>query len=180
MYKVKINDLGFELLMPHRRLPKYLAFLYVMLQPFRELYSAFIEYRKELNYELAITAEVFSLEHYLNGLFFETNYLLADRQTSINSKSIISIEDTSHLPYAWLGENEDFLLGESDGVKDADGFEDPDAVFLADSEAYELHNHFIVRVPAVIMNDYGTIVLREEVNKFNHVNRKFTIEEYPL
>lgn len=163
MYKVDINGLGFEFLMPHRRLPKYFAFLKVALFPIRDLYSKFIEYRKDLNYELAITAEVSSLEYYVNSLF-DLPYVLANRNTLIDSKQIIYLKDTSNLPYTWLGETNNFLLG------------DTDLVYLADSEAYELHNHYIVMIPQGLT--YNSIVLEKEIKKFNHVNRKFALEEY--
>jgi hypothetical protein len=51
-----------------------------------------------------------------------------------------------------------------------------DDLEVAGAEAFDLHIHYIVKVPNGTA--YNTTVLTAEIDKFNHVNRKFTIENY--
>lgn len=163
MYKLDLNKLGFDSLEPHRRKSKFLAFLYMVLSPFEELKRQFEDFYNTMIYESAITPQVHTLEHYLNGLY-GLPYDLNNREALITSKSIIYLEDTSELPFFWL--DDDLTANVSDSTD----------AYVAGQESFDLHAHFKVRVPPNLV--YNSIVLTSQLNKFNQVNRKFSITSY--
>ncbi len=163
MYNINVYKLGFDTIEPHRRKPKFLAFLYVMLFPFKSIMASFNLFRSSMLYELSITAQVNSLEYHLNNIY-GLPYVLADRDNLIAAGTIIYIEDTSNLPFTWVDNQELFFA--SDGLDS----------FVAGQTSFDLHNHYIVRIPNTLA--YNAIVLRSEIDKFNHVNRKFEIQNY--
>lgn len=163
MYNVDINKLGHNALEPHRRLPKFLAMLYVMLWPLVSIYAKFTEFRNKTLYEMAITAQVSSLEYHLNKIH-GLPYAIANRTALIAAKSIIYIEDTSNLPFAWVDNDESFFVS---NTTDA---------YVAGQSSYDLHNHYLVNVPNTLT--YNATEMKAEIDRFNNVNRKFTLQNY--
>ncbi|MBB4117851.1 hypothetical protein GGR32_000123 [Mesonia hippocampi] len=70
----KTYQLNFSYLILHElptllRQPKWYAWLFALLKPSQNLHIRFLNYRKETNYKLDHTPQVFSLENVLNDYF---------------------------------------------------------------------------------------------------------------
>jgi hypothetical protein len=69
VYNINWNTLGVHLLPMDLRKPKFSALLRSFFKPNQNLHTRFINYRREINYKIDHTPQVFSMEKVLNDSF---------------------------------------------------------------------------------------------------------------
>ncbi|HLP51244.1 MAG TPA: hypothetical protein VK154_10200 [Chitinophagales bacterium] len=69
MFNIDWNLMIEHLLPWHRRKPRFREWIHVLIHPLIQLYAAFLTYRDEVHYRLAITSQIILLQKLLNDKF---------------------------------------------------------------------------------------------------------------
>ena len=155
IYNVNWNKLVSWLLPSELFKPKMFAWWKALVAPISTLHGSFLAFRKQKNYELAITGQVCLLEKLLNDKFDNTQrrIYITDGEKS-KRKYAFTVNEFVPLPIYTEGENKPLFI-------------------YQDGEINSITYHFIVNVPNTLR--FNNDVMINLLNTFKLPSRKFNI-----
>lgn len=139
------------------RKPRIVDFIYAASKPLRDVVLLFNALRDNTRYELQFNGQVIYLEHVLNDLFDPVN-----RE--------IYITDDANIEYTYIylngesGTNQPYIYLNSETPTNQ--------AYLATSAEQLSQYHFIVNIPATVVDLYG---LRAIIDKYKLAGRRYSI-----